>query len=177
MILTTLLAASAMVAPATVYDFSVKDIDGKPVALNAYRGKVLLVVNTASKCGYTPQYKSLQTVFTDNKSKGLVVLGFPANDFRAQEPGSDADIKEFCSENYQVTFPMFSKISVVSPNRHPLYDFLVTNSDKPTTEIEWNFTKFLVDRKGKVRYRFPSKTTPDSAEVVAKINELLAEKS
>lgn len=176
MIFTTLLAASAVVAPATIYDFNVKDIDGKPVALKTYRGKVLLVVNTASKCGYTPQYKSLQSVFTQNKSKGLVVLGFPANDFRAQEPGSDADIKEFCTENYQVTFPMFSKISVVSPTRHPLYDFLVKNSDKPTTEVEWNFTKFLVDRKGKVRYRFPSKAAPDSPDVVAKINELLAEK-
>lgn len=176
MILTTLLAATVMTAPSNIYEFQLKDIDGKTVSLNAYRGKVLLVVNTASKCGFTPQYRTLQSVFTENKSKGLVVLGFPANDFRSQEPGTESDIKEFCTENYQVSFPMFSKISVVTPTRHPLYDFLVTNSDKPSTEIEWNFTKFLVDRQGKVRFRFPSTVTPDSPELMGKLNALLAEK-
>lgn len=169
--------ALAMVAGAagekTIFDFKMKDIDGKPVALADYKGKVMLVVNVASKCGNTPQYASLEKLYKENKSKGLVVLGFPANEFNGQEPGTDADIKQFCTANYGVTFPMFSKIVVKGEGIHPLYQWL-TASVEPQKDIDWNFAKFLVGRDGKVIARFPARMKPDAPEVTAAIEKALA---
>src|SRR6185369_1065893 len=135
---------------ASILDFKMKDIDGKDVKLKKYKGNVLLVVNTASKCGYTPQYEGLQATFDKYKSQGFYVLGFPANNFGGQEPGTEAEIKEFCTSKYKVTFPMFAKISVKGTDQDPLYSYLTnkeTNGDL-SGDIKWNFTKFLVDRKG-----------------------------
>lgn len=156
----------------TIYDFKVNDIDGKAVSLEKYKGKVLLVVNVASKCGNTPQYKGLQTMYSKYREKGFVILGFPANDFRGQEPGSDAEIKEFCTAEYGVTFPMFSKIPVTGQTRHPLYTWLVENADRHE-EVEWNFAKFLVSREGKVIGRFTPKTQPDSEILVQAVEKAL----
>jgi glutathione peroxidase len=158
-------------------DFKVKDIDGKEVDLaKTYAGKVVLVVNVASKCGLTPQYAELQKLYEDNKDKGLVILGFPANEFGAQEPGTNAEIKEFCASKYKVSFPMFEKVVVKGDGIHPLYKFLTdkaTNADSPG-EIKWNFTKFLVGRDGKLVARFEPKVTPSSKEVTTAIEKALA---
>ena len=162
----------------SVLDFKMKDIDGKEVDLAQYKGKVLLIVNVASKCGNTPQYKTLEELYRKHKDQGLVVLGFPANDFRGQEPGSDADIKAFCTDKYDVSFPMFSKISVKGDGKHPLYQFLTTKQSDPKLngEIDWNFAKFLVDREGKVVSRFTARTKPDAAEVTKAVEAELAKK-
>jgi glutathione peroxidase len=159
----------------SVYDFSMKTIDGKPLPLVTYKGKVVMMVNVASKCGYTPQYTALEAVYEKYKSKGLVILGFPANNFGGQEPGTDQEIKTFCSSKYMVTFPMFSKISVAGNDKAPLYQFLTDKSANPPTagEIKWNFTKFLIDRNGKVVERFESAVTPDSPEVISAIENAL----
>ena len=162
---------------ADALNFVLKDIDGKPIKLGRYEGKVVMVVNVASKCGYTPQYKALQAVFEKYKKKGLVVLGFPANQFGKQEPGTNKEIKEFCTENYKVGFPMFSKIVVKGEGINPFYKFL---TDKETDEkfagdIKWNFNKFLINRKGEVVGRFDSPIAPDSEEISKKLEELLAE--
>jgi glutathione peroxidase-family protein len=159
-------------ASETVYDFKMNDIDGKPVSLSSYQGKVLLFVNTASKCGFTPQYKSLETLYAKYKDRGFVILGFPANDFMRQEPGSDADIKSFCSLKYNVTFPMFSKTSVKGKEISPLYAHLTTRQGMEG-DISWNFNKILVDRQGRVVARFGSKTDPLSDELAQKIEGLL----
>lgn len=159
----------------TIYDFKMKSIDGKEVALKKFMGDVLLVVNVASKCGNTPQYEALQKLYVTNRSKGFSVLGFPANEFNAQEPGTDAEIKEFCTQKYGVTFPMFSKIVVKGEGIHPLYQWL-TQSIEPKKEVEWNFEKFLLGRDGKVIARFGSKTKPDSEEVLAAIKTALEAK-
>ena len=158
-------------APASVLEFTMNDIDGKPVALSQYKGKVLLVVNVASKCGLTPQYAALEKLYDQYKDKGLVVLGFPANEFRGQEPGTNEQIKQFCTEKYDVSFPMFSKIVVKGDDIHPLYRFLTSKETNPEFggEIAWNFNKFLVDRNGKVVGRFEPKVKPDDAAVVEKI--------
>lgn len=160
---------------ASIYNFVVKDIDGKDVKLSQYQGKVLLIVNVASKCGNTPQYEGLQKLYMQFKDKGLVVLGFPANNFKDQEPGSDAQIKEFCSTTYGVTFPMFSKISVKGADIHPLYQYLTSGKDHSELagEITWNFNKFLVDPSGKVVARFATADKPESEKVISAIQKAL----
>lgn len=162
----------------SVLDFKMKDIDGNDVKLKKYKGNVLLVVNTASKCGYTPQYEGLQSTYAKYKDQGFYVLGFPANNFGGQEPGTDPEIKEFCSLKYKVTFPMFSKISVKGDDQDPLYKFLTSKETDPdfAGDITWNFNKFLVDRKGKVVARFSSKDKPESEAVTQAIEKYLADK-
>ena len=149
---------------ASFYDFTVDDIHGKPVKLDRYKGKVVLVVNTASKCGFTPQYKGLEALYRKYHDQGLEVLGFPCNQFGAQEPGSESEIEQFCEINYGVTFPMFAKVDVNGDGAAPVYRFL--KSAKPgllgSEAIKWNFTKFLVDRGGKVVARFAPNDTPES---------------
>ena len=150
----------------SVYDFEAKSIDGQTVKLDAYKGKTLLIVNVASKCGFTPQYEGLEALYKKHKDKGLVILGFPCDQFGHQEPGDENQIKDFCSLTYGVDFPMFAKIEVNGDNAHPLYKYL-KNEEKGilgTTAIKWNFTKFLVDKAGKVLKRYGSMDTPDSIE-------------
>lgn len=151
----------------SIYDFQMKDIDGKDVKLEKYKGNVVMVVNTASKCGYTPQYEGLQAIFDKYKERGFTVLGFPANNFGGQEPGTAAEIKEFCTLKYKVTFPMFAKISVKGEDQDPLYTYLTSKETNPAFagDISWNFNKFLIDRNGKVIGRFTSKDTPESDTV------------
>lgn len=149
-----------------VHDFSAQSLDGKPVDLSSYKGKVLLIVNTASKCGLTPHYAGLETLYERYKDKGLVVLGFPCNQFGAQEPGSEAEIGAFCEKNYGVTFPMFAKIDVNGDSAHPLYKYLTAEKKGilGTEAIKWNFTKFLVGRDGEVVQRFAPQTEPKDIE-------------
>jgi len=154
----------------------IKDIDGKDTSLNAYKGKVLLVVNVASKCGLTPQYKGLESIHEKYKDKGFTVLGFPCNQFAGQEPGTNEEIKQFCSSKYNVTFPLFDKIDVNGPNRHPLYVALAGKESPYPGDIKWNFGKFLIGRDGKIIKRFEPKTAPDSPEIVQAIEAALAEK-
>jgi glutathione peroxidase len=163
-----MLTSSAFAA--NVHEFTLPSIDGAPAPLSAYKGKVLLIVNVASKCGYTPQYAGLEKLYETYKGRGFVILGFPANNFGAQEPGTNEEIKTFCSRNYNVTFPMYSKISVKGDDKAPLYKFL---TDTTGGEIKWNFTKFLVDGDGKVIARFESKVTPDSPELVGAVEKAL----
>ena len=155
-----------------MYDFTVTTIDGKEQSLSQYRGKSLLIVNVASRCGFTPQYKGLEALYQKYKDRGLVVLGFPANNFMGQEPGTNEEIKEFCSLNYGVTFPMFAKISVKGADIHPLYKYLTEQSEAPNA-ISWNFNKFLVDRNGRVVAYWGSRTAPESKELIAKVEEAL----
>ncbi|MBM4108616.1 MAG: glutathione peroxidase [Phycisphaerae bacterium] len=150
------------------------DIDGGSLDLATLKGKVVLIVNVASQCGLTPQYEALQALYEAKKDAGLVVLGVPANNFGGQEPGSDADIKSFCTGTYHVTFPMLSKVSVKGDDRHPLYAQLAALPEPLGGEPRWNFTKFLVDRTGRVMARFEPKTTPNDPALVAKVDELLA---
>jgi glutathione peroxidase len=161
----------------TVLDFKVRDIDGKDVDLAKFKGEVMLVVNTASKCGYTPQYKGLEALFEKYKDQGFKVLAFPANEFGRQEPGTNSEIKEFCTSNYNVSFPIFSKIVVKGQGIHPLYQFLTDKSTDPKFggEIKWNFTKFLVSRKGEVIARFEPKVTPESPELIKAVEAALGE--
>lgn len=158
----------------SVYDFTMKDIDGKEVKLNDYKGKVLLIVNVASKCGLTPQYKQLVSVYERYKDKGLVVIGFPANNFANQEPGTNSEIKSFCTTKYGVTFPMFSKISVKGADQDPLFKYLTSagNSDF-TGNIGWNFEKFLVGKDGTLIRRFKSLEVPDDEKIKKAIEEAL----
>jgi glutathione peroxidase len=150
----------------SAYDFEAQTLDGKPAPLGDYRGKVLLIVNTASKCGFTPQYEGLEALYRKFKDRGLVILGFPCNQFGAQEPGDAAEIASFCSLTYDVSFPMMGKIDVNGPKAHPLYAWL--KGEKKgilgTEGIKWNFTKFLIDREGKVAGRFAPTATPQSLE-------------
>ncbi|MEO6436854.1 MAG: glutathione peroxidase [Tepidisphaeraceae bacterium] len=159
-------------------DFVVKDIDGKDYDLAQLRGKVVMIVNVASKCGLTPQYEGLEKLYDTYQAQGLVVIGFPANNFNGQEPGTDAQIKEFCSTKYDVSFPMMSKISVKGDDQHALYKFLTeeATAGQFKGEIGWNFTKFIVDRDGQLFARFASKTKPGDAEVSAAIEKALAAK-
>ncbi len=156
----------------SVHEFSVKDIDGKDVDLSKYKGKTLLIVNVASKCGATPQYANLVALQKTFKKKGLLVLGFPANNYGKQEPGSNDQIKEFCSSTYQVDFPMFAKVSVKGDDQAPLFKFLTT-ADNPDRkgDIGWNFEKFLISKDGKLLRRFKTGVKPDSPEVVAAVEE------
>lgn len=167
-------ASMADSCPAAL-NFKVKAIDGREVDLCSYKGKVVLIVNTASKCGFTPQYKSLQELYLKYKDKGLVVLGFPTNDFGGQEPGSNAEIKLFCEKNYKVTFDMFSKITVKGPEKADLYKYLTSGGGNPKLagEVTWNFNKYLIDRKGQLHSRYSSSTDPMSAEFIATIESLL----
>lgn len=160
------------------YDFTVKDIMGRDVKLETYRGKVVLLVNTASKCGFTPQYDGLQRIYEKYREQGFVVLGFPANNFMKQEPGTNEEIKQFCSINYGVTFPMFAKISVRGKDIHPLFQYLTSRETNPdfSGKITWNFNKFLISRRGKCINRFPSKVTPESPELISALEKALEEK-
>jgi glutathione peroxidase len=165
------------VPAASVHDFTMKDIDGNDVALASYRGKVLMLVNVASKCGLTVQYEGLQKLYNEYGDRGFVVLGFPANNFADQEPGTNEEIKDFCATRFRVRFPMFSKISVKGEDIHPLFQWL---TDERTNgpfagEIGWNFNKFLVDRTGKVIHRFEPRVVPDSPEVIEAIEAALAQ--
>jgi glutathione peroxidase len=157
----------------SLYDIKLKDIDGKDTTLGAYRGKVLLIVNVASKCGYTPQYKSLEATYEKYRDKGFVILGFPCNQFGGQEPGSNEEIKTFCSSKYNVTFPLFDKIEVNGANRHPLYTELAGDTSPFPGNIKWNFNKFLISKDGKILQRFGSSAKPDSEEVTKAIEEAL----
>ena len=172
------LAAMAAISRAaeTVYSFTPNAIDGQPAPLSAWKGKVLLLVNVASKCGFTPQYKALESTYELYKDRGLVIVGFPANNFGAQEPGTNEEIKTFCSRTYNVQFPMMSKISVKGEDQAPLYGFLTKDANPAVAgDVKWNFTKFLVNREGKVVARFEPAVTPDSPEVKAAIEKALQE--
>jgi glutathione peroxidase len=169
-----ILMAGSTFAASNVYDFTLPSIDGNPTPLKDFKGKVVLIVNVASQCGYTPQYSALESIYEKYKSQGFVILGFPANNFGAQEPGTNAEIKTFCSRKYNVTFPMYSKVSVKGDDQTPLYTYLTKDTGAPLTgDIKWNFTKFLVDKNGKVVQRFEPAVTPDSPEVTSAIEKLL----
>ena len=176
--------------PASIYDIPVETIAGEPASLAAFKGSVVLIVNVASKCGLTPQYEALENLYERFRGQGLVITGFPANDFKSQEPGSNEEIQTFCSLNYGVQFPLFSKITVVGADKHPLYAALITAQPKalsasevpfreklkgygiealPEPEITWNFEKFLVSRRGEVVRRFSPDTAPDAPQLVAAI--------
>lgn len=160
--------------PFYVLDYEMMRIDGTPERLDKYRGKVILIVNTASRCGLTPQYEGLQELYDDKKDEGFVVLGFPANDFGRQEPGTNDQIEEFCRENYGVTFPMYEKIHVKGDEVHPLYERIIELPAPIGGEPKWNFTKFLVGRDGRVIARFEPRTKPDDKAFVSAIDEALA---
>ncbi len=160
----------------SIYDIPLKDIDGKDASLKPYAGKVVLIVNVASKCGYTPQYTALEAIYQKYKDQGLVVCGFPCNQFGGQEPGTDAEIKQFCTSKYDVTFPMFDKLEVNGANRHPLYVALAGADSPFPGNIKWNFTKFLIGRDGKILNRFDSSVKPDSPAVQGAIEVALAAK-
>ncbi len=159
----------------TLYDFTMKDINGKETPLSDFKGKVVLVVNVASRCGFTPQYEGLEALYQKYKEKGFVVLGFPANNFLWQEPGTDAEIKTFCSTKYNVTFLMFSKISVKGKEQHPLYKWLTSKETNPKFggSISWNFNKFLIGRDGSVIGRFGSRETPQSEAIKTAVEAAL----
>jgi len=169
-------AATLVAAEKTVHDFTLNSIDGQPAPLAAYKGKVVLLVNVASKCGFTPQYSALESTYEKYKERGFVIVGVPANNFGAQEPGSNQEIKTFCSSKYHVTFPMMAKVSVKGDDITPLYQFLTDKSSNPQSggEIKWNFTKFLIGPDGRVITRFEPEITPDSPQVTSAIEEALA---
>ena len=180
----SLLSAARVVAadesaskPSSVLAFQAKDIDGKTVDLAKYKGEVLLLVNTASQCGYTPQYEGLEAIYEKYKGQGFEVLAFPANEFGHQEPGTNAEIKSFCSTKFNVGFPLFSKIVVKGEGIHPLYQFLTSKETDPkfAGAIRWNFTKFLVNRKGEVIARFEPADAPESEKVTSRVEKALAE--
>lgn len=170
-----LLPALTLAASKSVYDFTLNSIDGQPSPLSSFKGKVVMLVNVASKCGYTPQYSALESTYEKYKDRGLVIVGIPANNFGAQEPGTNEEIKTFCSRKYNVTFPMMAKVSVKGSDQTPLYQFLTDKTLNPTTggEIKWNFTKFIFDRDGNAIARFEPEVTPDSSQVTAAIEKAL----
>lgn len=157
----------------SVYDFTLNSIDGAPTPLSNYKGKVVLLVNVASKCGFTPQYTGLEKLYEKYKDKGFVIVGVPANNFGAQEPGTNEEIKSFCSRTYNVTFPMMSKVSVKGADQTPLYQYLTDKESKTGGEIKWNFTKFLIDKNGNVVGRFEPAVTPEAAELVKAVEQAL----
>jgi glutathione peroxidase len=171
------LAAGVLMAASSVHEFTMTSIDGKPAPLSAYKGKVVMLVNVASQCGYTPQYKGLQALHEKYKDKGLVIVGVPANNFGGQEPGTNEEIKTFCSRTYNVTFPMMAKVSVKGDDKTPLYQYLTDPAANASTagEVRWNFTKFLVDKNGKVIARFESRVAPESSELVGAVERALAQ--
>lgn len=157
-----------------VYQYEINSIDGENISLSTYEGDVLLIVNTASECGFTPQYEGLQEIFEKYEDQGFTVLGFPANNFGGQEPGSEEEIAVFCEVNFGVSFPLFSKVSVKGDDQHPLFEMLTTTENPDFTgEIGWNFEKFLIDREGNLIRRFRSKVEPESEEVTGAIESLL----
>lgn len=155
----------------SVHEFTVKTIDGKDVSLSQYKGKALVIVNTASACGYTPQYKGLEELYQEYKGKGLEILAFPSNDFGGQEPGSNEEIKKFCELKYKTTFPLFGKVSTKGEAAHPLYKYLTSQSEGG--EVKWNFNKFLVTPEGKVVAHLQSKVTPTSDEMKKQLDAIL----
>jgi glutathione peroxidase len=167
--------ASLSAEPKSIYDFTMRSIDGDQVSLKSYHGKVVLLVNVASKCGFTPQYAGLEALYEKYKDRGLVIVGVPANNFMSQEPGTDEEIKKFCTNKYNVTFPMMSKVSVKGDDKTPLYVFLTGKDSDPQFggDIKWNFTKFLFDRNGNPVARFEPNVTPDSPQVTAAIESAL----
>jgi glutathione peroxidase len=160
---------------ASIHDFSVKTIDGQEKKLADYRGKVLLVVNVASRCGLTPQYTALEELYREYKDEGFEVLGFPCNDFAGQEPGTESEIQAFCSTNYDVTFPLFKKVRVLGESREPLYQHLTTQKSEPdgAGDVAWNFAKFVIGKDGQVLARFSPKVAPNAPEVTAAIEKAL----
>jgi glutathione peroxidase len=173
-----LLSVAATLAPAqahNIYDFTMNSIDGQPVSLKSYSGKVVMLVNVASKCGFTPQYAGLESLYEKYKDRGFLIVGVPANNFAQQEPGTNEEIKTFCSRKYNVSFPMMSKVSVLGEDKTPLYRYLTDKSSDPkfAGDIKWNFTKFLFDRNGNPLARFEPAVTPDSAEVQAAVESAL----
>lgn len=169
-IVLTLTSMNLSAAPVqSLHELTVNSLDGKPVDLGQYKGKVLLVVNVASKCGFTPQYAGLEKLYTEYQDKGLVILGFPANDFGHQEPGTAEEIQAFCTGKYNVTFPMFEKVVTKGEGQSPVYQFLTTGFPAPT----WNFCKYLVDKNGKVLQEFPSKVKPDDKALIDAIDAAL----
>jgi glutathione peroxidase len=174
-VLTGVAMTAALFGASNVLEFTLNSIDGKPAPLAQYKGKVVLIVNVASQCGYTPQYAGLEKIYEKYKDKGFVILGFPANNFGQQEPGTNEEIQTFCHSKYNVTFPMYAKISVKGADKHPLYQFLTDAQANPKTggEIQWNFTKFLVGKDGKVIGRFESAVEPESAAVTGAIERAL----
>ena len=177
-LIATLLFAAAIIAKnmAPIHEIPLKDIDGKTTNLGAFAGKTILLVNVASKCGYTPQYESLEAIHQKYKDRGFTVVGVPCNDFGAQEPGTNKDIKEFCSSKYNVTFPLLDKIHVKGPDQHPLYAHLTGKDAAFPGDVKWNFGKFLIGPDGKVLKRWDSGTKPDSKEVTEAIETSLAKK-
>ena len=171
-----LLGTTLMAADKTVYDFTLNSIDGQPAPLAAYKGKVVMLVNVASRCGFTPQYSGLEALYEKYKDRNFVIVGIPANNFGAQEPGTNQEIKTFCTTKYHVTFPMMSKVSVKGDDKTPLYQFLTDKSANPQTggDIQWNFTKFLIGPDGRVLARFEPDVTPDAPQVTAAIEKALA---
>ncbi len=169
-----LMTAAASYAASSIYDFTLPLLDGKPAPLADYKGKVVLVVNVASRCGFTPQYSALESIYEKYKDQGFAILGFPANNFANQEPGTNAEIGEFCRTKYSVTFPVYGKVSVKGDDQTPLYTYLTKEASPAVAgDIKWNFTKFLVDRHGRVIERFEPAITPDSPEVIAAIEKAL----
>jgi glutathione peroxidase len=178
LILTLCFACISLSAePKSIYEFTMNSIDGQPVSLKSFHGKVVLLVNVASKCGFTPQYSALEALYEKYKSRGLVIVGIPANNFMSQEPGTNEEIKKFCSTKYNVTFPMMAKVSVKGDDQTPLYTFLTGKTTDPqfAGDIKWNFTKFLFDRNGNPVARFEPAVTPDSAQVTAAIESALGQ--
>jgi glutathione peroxidase len=174
MLLLGVAVVGSVYAASKFYGFSLPAIDGKPAPLSAYRGKVVLVVNVASKCGYTPQYTGLEALYRKYKDKGVVVVGFPANNFGLQEPGTNEEIAEFCKLKYDVTFPMYAKVSVKGDDKTPLFHWLTTEANPAAAgDVKWNFTKFLIDRKGNLVARFESKIKPEDAVLTEAIDKLL----
>ncbi len=170
------LTATAFAQDAKLQSIPLKDIDGKDTSLKAFAGKVVLAVNVASRCGNTPQYAGMEALFAKYKEQGLVVLGFPCNDFGAQEPGTNAEVKEFCTSKYRVTFPMMDKLHVKGSEQHPLYKELSGPDSAFPGDVKWNFGKFLIGRDGKVLARFEPKTQPESADVTKAVEDALAKK-
>jgi glutathione peroxidase len=171
-----LLGTVAMAGEKSIYDFTINSIDGESAPLSKFQGKVVLVVNVASRCGFTPQYSALEKVYEKYKGRGFVIVGFPANNFGGQEPGGNQEIKTFCSTKYNVTFPMMAKVSVKGDDKTPLYQFLTDKTANPSTggEIQWNFTKFLIGPDGRPVARFEPNVTPDDPQVTAAIEKELA---
>jgi glutathione peroxidase len=169
-------AVAVVAGDKSIYDFTLHSIDGQPAPLAAYKGKVVMLVNVASRCGFTPQYSALEAVYEKYKDRGFVIVGIPANNFGGQEPGTNQEIKTFCSTKYHVTFPMMAKVSVKGDYQTALYQYLTDKSANPKTggEIQWNFTKFLVGADGHIVARFEPATTPDSPEVTGAIETALA---
>ncbi len=161
---------------ASVYDYTLNSIDGQSTPLSSFKGKVVMLVNVASRCGYTPQYAGLESLYEKNKDKGFVIVGIPANNFMSQEPGTNAEIKAFCKSKYDVKFPIMSKVSVAGSDKTPLYQYLTSEKANPKTggEIKWNFTKFLIGRDGEILNRFEPAVKPDDSALTSAVSAALA---